>query len=103
LISPGGCVRLATSREETAVRAAALRRALGDLGEAVAAARKTGVPCMDEAVGTGGEAARQTYRTMADKEKSVFATVWSRAESVRVRGSTHLAVCRSGRRTVGAE
>ena len=65
----------AVSREEATVRAAALRRALAEseLGEAVAAARKAGVPWdrIGEAVGTSGEAARQKYRAIAGKEKPV--------------------------------
>jgi hypothetical protein len=65
----------AVSKEEAAVRAAALRRALAEneLGEAVAAARKAGVPWdrIGEAVGTSGEAARQKYRTLTGKEKPV--------------------------------
>jgi hypothetical protein len=65
----------AVSMEEAAVRAAALRRALAEseLGEAVAVARNAGVPWdrIGQAVGTSGEAARQKYRTMADKGKSV--------------------------------
>jgi N-acetylglutamate synthase/N-acetylornithine aminotransferase len=65
----------AVSKEEAAVRAAALRRALAEseLGEAVAVARNAGVPWdrIGDAVGTSGEAARQKYRAMADKEKSV--------------------------------
>lgn len=65
----------AVSKEEAAIRAAALRRALAEseLGEAVSTARKAGVPWdrIGEAVGTSGEAARQKYRTMAAKEKSV--------------------------------
>ncbi len=65
----------AVSMEESAVRAAALRRALAEseLGEAVAVARNAGVPWdrIGQAVGTSGEAARQKYRTMADKGKSV--------------------------------
>jgi hypothetical protein len=67
----------AVSREEATVRAAALRRALAEseLGEAVAAARKAGVPWdrIGEAVGTSGEAARQKYRALAGKEKPVTA------------------------------
>ncbi|SNR97902.1 hypothetical protein [Blastococcus mobilis] len=63
----------AVTKEEAAVRAAALRRALAesDLGEAVAAARKAGVPWdrIGVAVGTSGEAARQKYRAMIGKEK----------------------------------
>jgi hypothetical protein len=65
----------AVTREESAVRAAALRRALAEseLGEAVAAARKAGVPWdrIGEAVGTSGEAARQKYRALVGKEKPV--------------------------------
>jgi hypothetical protein len=65
----------AVSKEEAAVRAAALRRALveSELGEAVAAARKAGVPWdrIGEAVGTSGEAARQKYRALTGKEKPV--------------------------------
>ena len=65
----------AVSKEEAAVRAAALRRALAEseLGEAVAAARQAGVPWdrIGEAVGTSGEAARQKYRALVDKEKPV--------------------------------
>jgi hypothetical protein len=65
----------AASREEAAVRAAALRRALAEseLGDAVAAARKAGVPWdrIGEAVGTSGEAARQKYRALVDKDKPV--------------------------------
>lgn len=67
----------AVSREEATVRAAALRRALAEseLGEAVAAARKAGVPWdrIGEAVGTSGEAARQKYRALAGKGKRVTA------------------------------
>lgn len=67
----------AVSREEAMVRAAALRRALAEseLGEAVAAARKAGVPWdrIGEAVGTSGEAARQKYRALASKGKPVTA------------------------------
>lgn len=67
----------AVSREEATVRAAALRRALAEseLGEAVAAARKAGVPWdrIGEAVGTSGEAARQKYRALASKGKPVTA------------------------------
>jgi hypothetical protein len=65
----------AASREEAAVRGAALRRALAEseLGDAVAAARKAGVPWdrIGEAVGTSGEAARQKYRALVDKDKPV--------------------------------
>jgi hypothetical protein len=65
----------AISKEEAAVRAAALRRALAEseLGEAVAVARTAGVPWdrIGEAVGTSGEAARQKYRALAGKEKPV--------------------------------
>lgn len=65
----------AVSKEEAAVRAAALRRALAEseLGEAVAAARDAGIPWdrIGEAVGTSGEAARQKYRAIAGKEKPV--------------------------------
>lgn len=57
------------SKEEAALRAAALRRALAEteLGEAVAVARRAGVPWqrIGEAVGTSGEAARQKYRAIA--------------------------------------
>jgi hypothetical protein len=57
------------SQEESALRAAALRRSLAEaaIGEAVAAARKAGVPWarIGEAVGTSGEAARQKYRALA--------------------------------------
>ena len=67
----------AVPREEATVRAAALRRALAEseLGEAVAAARKAGVPWdrIGEAVGTSGEAARQKYRALASKGKPVTA------------------------------
>jgi hypothetical protein len=67
----------AVSTEEAAVRAAALRRALAEseLGEAVAAARKAGVPWdrIGEAVGTSGEAARQKYRALIGKQKPVTA------------------------------
>lgn len=67
----------AVSREEATVRAAALRRALAEreLGEAVAAARKAGVPWdrIGEAVGTSGEAARQKYRALTGKGKPVTA------------------------------
>ena len=65
----------AVSKEEAAVRAAALRRALAEseLGEAVAVARNAGIPWdrIGEAVGTSGEAARQKYRAIAGKEKPV--------------------------------
>lgn len=65
----------AVSREEAAVRAAALRRAIAEseLGEAVAAARQAGIPWdrIGEAVGTSGEAARQKYRALLGKEKPV--------------------------------
>jgi hypothetical protein len=65
----------AVSKEEAAVRAAALRRALAEseLGEAVAAARTAGVPWdrIGEAVGTSGEAARQKYRAVVGGEKPV--------------------------------
>lgn len=65
----------AGSKEEAAVRAAALRRALAEseLGKAVAAARKAGIPWdrIGEAVGTSGEAARQRYRAVVGKEKPV--------------------------------
>lgn len=61
------------SKEEAAVRAAALRRALAEseLGEAVAVARNAGIPWdrIGEAVGTSGEAARQKYRAIG-KEKT---------------------------------
>ena len=67
----------AVSTEEAAVRAAALRRALAEseLGEAVAAARKAGVPWdrIGDAVGTSGEAARQKYRSLVAKGKPVSA------------------------------
>lgn len=66
----------AVSNKASAVRAAALRRALAEseLGEAVAAARKAGVPWdhIGEAVGTSGEAARQRYRALVGKQKPVF-------------------------------
>lgn len=59
------------SKEEAAVRTAALRRALAEseLGEAVAAARRAGIPWdrIGDAVGTSGEAARQKYRVLAGK------------------------------------
>ncbi|RZU31761.1 hypothetical protein [Blastococcus saxobsidens] len=65
----------AVSKEEAAVRAAALRRALAEseLGEAVAVARNAGIPWdrIGEAVGTSGEAARQKYRAIAAKEKPI--------------------------------
>jgi hypothetical protein len=65
----------AVSKEEAAVRAAALRRALAEseLGQAVAAAREAGVAWdrIGEAVGTSGEAARQKYRALVGKEKPV--------------------------------
>jgi N-acetylglutamate synthase/N-acetylornithine aminotransferase len=65
----------AVSKEEAALRAAALRRALAEseLGEAVAVARNAGIPWdrIGEAVGTSGEAARQKYRALAAKEKPV--------------------------------
>ena len=65
----------AVSKEEAAVRAAALRRALAesDLGEAVAVARNAGIPWdrIGEAVGTSGEAARQKYRAIAGKGNPV--------------------------------
>lgn len=63
----------AVSKEEAAVRAAALRRALAEseLGEAVAVARNAGIPWdrIGEAVATSGDAARQKYRAVAGKEK----------------------------------
>lgn len=63
------------SQEEAAVRAAALRRAIAEseLGEAVANARKAGIPWdrIGEAVGTSGEAARQKYRALVGKKKPV--------------------------------
>ena len=59
------------SPEEATVRAAALRRALAEaeLGEAVAAARKAGLPWqrIGDAVGTSGEAARQKYRAVHER------------------------------------
>lgn len=59
------------SPEEATVRAAALRRALAEaeLGEAVAAARKAGLPWqrIGNAVGTSGEAARQKYRAVHER------------------------------------
>lgn len=59
----------AISKEEAGLRAAALRRSLAEaeLGQAVAAARATGVPWarIGEAIGTTGEAARQKYRALA--------------------------------------
>ena len=44
-----------------------------ELGEAVAAARKAGIPRhrIGEAVGTSGEAARQKYRSLVGKERTV--------------------------------
>lgn len=58
-----------TSTEEGALRAMALRRSLAEaeLGNAVVAARRAGVPWarIGEAVGTTGEAARQKYRALA--------------------------------------
>lgn len=58
-----------TSIEEGVLRAAALRRVLAEaeLGQAVVAARRAGVPWarIGEAVGTTGEAARQKYRAVA--------------------------------------
>lgn len=57
------------TKEEGVLRAAALRRSLAEseLGNAVAAARRAGVPWarIGEAVGTSGEAARQRYRALA--------------------------------------
>jgi hypothetical protein len=65
----------AVSKEEAALRAAALRRALAEseLGEAVAVARNAGIPWdrIGEAVGTSGEAARQKYRAVAGNQKPV--------------------------------
>ncbi len=65
----------AASKEEAALRAAALRRALAEseLGEAVTAARKAGVAWdrIGEAVGTSGEAARQKYRALVGSENPV--------------------------------
>ena len=59
------------SPEEATLRAAALRRALAEaeLGEAVAAARKAGLPWqrIGHAVGTSGEAARQKYRAVHER------------------------------------
>jgi hypothetical protein len=85
------------------------------MGKALALARKARVPC-DHSGGSRGQrrGRRQKYRTMANKEKSVttghqpplrdaadahlprevVTTLWSRADSVRVRGSAHLAVRR---------
>lgn len=60
-----------TSPEEAALRAAALRRSLAEteLGNAVATARRGGVPWqrIGEAVGTSGEAARQKYKHLVDE------------------------------------
>lgn len=60
-----------TSPEEATLRAAALRRSLAetDLGNAVATARRGGVPWqrIGEAVGTSGEAARQKYKHLVDE------------------------------------
>ncbi len=60
-----------TSPEEATLRAAALRRSLAEteLGNAVAAARRSGVPWqrVGEAVGTSGEAARQKYKHLVDE------------------------------------
>ncbi|GAB3345325.1 hypothetical protein [Modestobacter lapidis] len=55
------------------MRAAALRCALGDLGEAAAAAGKAGVPwdCIDEAVATSGKAGRQKYRAVAGNQEPI--------------------------------
>ena len=59
------------SPEEATVRVAALRRALAEaeLGEAVAAARKAGLPWqrIGHAVGTSGEASRQKYRAVHER------------------------------------
>src|SRR3954468_20760333 len=59
----------AISAEESALRAAVLRRSIAesDLGQAVVAARNAGMPwaAVGLAVGTSGEAARQRYGKLA--------------------------------------
>lgn len=60
-----------TSAEEATLRAAALHRSLAEteLGNAVATARRGGVPWqrIGEAVGTSGEAARQKYKHLVNE------------------------------------
>ena len=67
-----------TSPEEATLRAAARRRSLAetDLGNAVATARRGGVPWqrIGEAVGTSGEAARQKYKHLVDEGQDSAST-----------------------------
>ena len=72
-----------TSPEEATLRAAALRRSLAEteLGNAVATARRGGVPWqrIGEAVGTSGEAARQKYKHLVDEDQHGTPKRWSPA------------------------
>jgi hypothetical protein len=74
----------AISAEESALRAAVLRRSIAesDLGQAVVAARRSGMTwaAVGLAVGTGGEAARQRYGKLAGEPVAT-----GRKKSIEVR------------------
>jgi hypothetical protein len=74
----------AISAEESALRAAVLRRSIAesDLGQAVVAARTAGMPwaAVGLAVGTSGEAARQRYGRLAGEPVAT-----ARKKSIEVR------------------
>jgi cation diffusion facilitator CzcD-associated flavoprotein CzcO len=97
------------SLEEATVRAAALRRALAEaeLGEAVAAARKAGLPWhrIGDAVGTSGEAARQKYRAVHERfvDKVKATGGWTVKTEGRRRAkisATHKDALEHGRKTI---
>jgi hypothetical protein len=78
------------SDEESALRAAALRRSLAEneLGQAVVAARGAGLSwaVVGAAVGTSGEAARQRYGKLAGEHVSVGKKKPTKRSGYKIRG-----------------